>query len=199
MKSMTVISAITCALAAAPALAAQAPEGETAVVAAAPTGRLSWTSDRLPLRVGDLLTIVVDESTVASERQSNVANNTRSQNLGIDAIPAPADLRNIGIGADARSNQTGRADRAGSLIAVLSVRVTALEANGVARIEGRKLVTVDGREQEVVLSGLVRSEDVTSSNAVLSSRIADATISYKGKKLGPSTGIIGKLLGLLWP
>ena len=167
--------------------------------ASAAVGRLSWTSDRLPLRVGDLLTIVVDENTVAAERQSTVANNTRSQNAALDAVPAPADLRNVGIGYDARSNQTGRAERAGSLVSVLSVRVTALEANGVARIEGQKIVVVDGRRQEVLLTGLVRSEDVSSSNAILSSRVADAEITYKGKKIGPSTGIFGKILGLLWP
>lgn len=164
-----------------------------------PTGRLSWTSDRLPLRVGDLLTIVVDENTVAAERQSNVANNTRSQNASLDALPAPEDLRSVGIGYDARSNQTGRVERAGSLVSVLSVRVTALEANGIARIEGQKIVLVDGRRQEVLLTGVVRSEDVSAGNAILSSRIADAEITYKGKKLGPSTGIFGKILGLLWP
>ncbi len=187
-------------IAAPAALQAQAatapPPAETAP---APVGRLSWTSDRLPLRVGDLLTIVVDESTVAAERQSNVANNTRSQNASLDALPAPEDLRSVGIGYDARSNQTGRVERAGSLVSVLSVRVTALEANGIARIEGQKIVLVDGRRQEVLLTGFVRSEDVSASNAILSSRIADAEITYKGKKLGPSTGIFGKILGLLWP
>lgn len=165
----------------------------------APVGRLSWTSDRLPLRVGDLLTIVVDENTVAAERQSNVANNTRSQNASLDALPAPEDLRSVGIGYDARSNQTGRVERAGSLVSVLSVRVTEIEPNGIARIEGKKIVLVDGRRQEVLLTGVVRSEDVSAGNAILSSRIADAEITYKGKKLGPSTGIFGKILGLLWP
>jgi flagellar L-ring protein FlgH len=181
-------------------VAAQAAAADSARPPAIPSpGRLSWTSDRLPLRVGDLITIVVDENTVAAERQSNVANATRSQGASIDAAPAPDDLRKIGIGYDARSNQAGRVERAGSLVSVLSARVTALEANGVARIEGRKVVLVDGRRQEVLLTGLVRSEDVSPANAVLSSRVADAEIAYKGKKLGPSTGIIGKLLGVLWP
>jgi flagellar L-ring protein FlgH len=180
-----------------PAQAATVPPPTDAVPA--PVGRLSWTSDRLPLRVGDLLTIVVDENTVAAERQSNVANNTRSQNASLDALPAPEDLRSVGIGYDARSNQTGRVERAGSLVSVLSVRVTEIEPNGIARIEGKKIVLVDGRRQEVLLTGVVRSEDVSAGNAILSSRIADAEITYKGKKLGPSTGIFGKILGLLWP
>jgi hypothetical protein len=46
---------------------------------------------------------------------------------------------------------------------------------------------------------MVRSEDVSSNNAVASSRVANAEITYKGKKLGPSTGIFGKILGILWP
>jgi flagellar L-ring protein precursor FlgH len=198
MKScLPLLLAVTVAPGTVAAQAATVPPPADA--APPPVGRLSWTSDRLPLRVGDLLTIVVDESTVAAERQSNVANNTRSQGASLDALPAPEDLRNIGIGYDARSNQTGRVERAGSLVSVLSVRVTALEANGIARIEGQKIVLVDGRRQEVLLTGFVRSEDVSASNAILSSRIADAEITYKGKKLGPSTGIFGKILGLLWP
>ena len=67
------------------------------------------------------------------------------------------------------------------------------------RVDGGKLVTVDGRKQEVRLGGLVRPEDVTAGNAVLSSRIADASISYKGKNIDPKTGLFGKILGLLWP
>lgn len=186
-------------------LAAQAPttpaNADSARPSAPPPGgrRLGWTSDRRPLRVGDLLTVVVDEQTSASERVVTRAKKDRSQKGTIDANAAPVDLQSVGIGYNAQSDQTGQRDRTGDLAAMLTVRVTGIEPSGVLRIEGGKLVTVDGRKQEVRLGGLVRPEDVTAGNSVLSSRIADASISYKGKSIDPKTGLFGKILGLLWP
>ncbi|MCL4864515.1 MAG: flagellar basal body L-ring protein FlgH [Gemmatimonadales bacterium] len=173
-----------------PDSAARAP----AVAVATP--RQSWLSDRLPLRVGDLITIVVDESTDSRERSSNVARSTRSQEATIAGDITDAD---IGIGYGARSDNTGTVNRSGQLSGVLSVRVVGLEPNGLARIEGRKAVTLDGRTQELLITGVVRSEDVTAGNTIYSSRVADAVLTYKGKKIGPSTGILGKIVGLLWP
>lgn len=100
---------------------------------------------------------------------------------------------------DASSDQQGVANRSGGLSASVTVRVTAIDANGNAKIEGHKLVTVDGRKQEIILTGVVRPEDVSSANVVLSSRIADAEIMYKGKKISPKQGIFGKLIGIFWP
>lgn len=161
--------------------------------------RLGWTSDRRPLRVGDLLTVLVDEQTSASERVSTRAKTDRKQEGTLNAAPAPDDLKSVGIGYNASSDQTGTRDRAGDLAATLTVRVVSIEPSGVLRVDGGKLVTVDGRKQEVRLAGLVRPEDVTAGNAVLSSRIADASIIYNGKAINPKSGIFGKILGLLWP
>ncbi len=58
---------------------------------------------------------------------------------------------------------------------------------------------MDGRKQEVTVTGLVRTEDVGASNTIASSRIANATILYKGKSISPATGIFGKILAILWP
>ena len=49
------------------------------------------------------------------------------------------------------------------------------------------------------LRGIVRPEDVSAANLVSSTRIADAVITYKGKKIGPRAGILGKILSILWP
>jgi flagellar L-ring protein precursor FlgH len=165
----------------------------------APVGRLSWTSDRRPLRPGDLLTIVVDEQASANESSTSVAHATRSQNGTLNTELAPAKLRSVGIGYDASSDAGSVAGRQGGLTAVLSVRVTSIEPGGIAHIVGQKVVTVDGRKQEVGLTGIVRAEDVLADNTIPSNRVADAVISYKGKKLGPTTGILGKILAILWP
>jgi len=164
-----------------------------------PLGRVSWTTDRRPLRPGDLLTIVVDEQTAASETSVTTAHANRAQTGSIDSPLAPEKFKSLGIGYGATSDAGAAAGRQGDLTAVLSVRVTSMEPNGIVHVSGQKSVTVDGRKQEIALTGVVRAQDVLPDNTVLSTRVAEAVISYKGKKIGPTTGIIGKILGILWP
>lgn len=95
-----------------PALSAQtaAPDSAPPSTPPAPTrlARASWTSDRMPLQPGDLITIVVDEQTAASERVSNVATGSRSQRAGLNAnISTDAALGpNKGFGTSMRSKNT---------------------------------------------------------------------------------------------
>jgi flagellar L-ring protein precursor FlgH len=117
----------------------------------------------------------------------------------VDSAVRIGPSKQFSVSHEATSNDVGQAGRSGDLVAVLSVHVTAIDPAGNAKIEGGKTVTVDGRTQEVKLSGLIRPDDVGSDNTVSSSRVADAVISYKGKKIGPRQGILGKILSILWP
>lgn len=185
--------------------AAQAPAAAPANPPTPASGatRAGWLSDRMPLRVGDLITVVVDEQTAARERVSRVATGTRSQKgtIGADIDPASriGPAKGISLGHDGASRDVGESHHQGDLTAVLTVKVTTVDPRGVATIEGVKTVMVDGRTQEVALKGSVRAEDVTAGNVVLSSRVADAVVTYKGKKMGPRTGIVGGILAILWP
>ena len=58
---------------------------------------------------------------------------------------------------------------------------------------------MDGRRQQMTLRGFVRPEDVSPQNVVLSSRIADAAISYRGNGIGPRRGILGGIAAFFWP
>jgi flagellar L-ring protein precursor FlgH len=188
--------------------------GLTAAAAAAQTDslstvppqlrRASWLSDERVFRAGDVITIVVDERVAATERNVKSATNSRStdMDLGLQhdlAVGAPEGAVGFNTGSASRSRADGSANREGGLTAVLSVRVIGFEGANLLRIRGTRLVEVDGRKQEVSLEGLVRSEDVSPSNIVQSSRIADAMISYDGKNIGPSRGILGSILGIFWP
>ncbi len=179
-------------------------------VATAPTApvtaprRAGWLGDRRSLAIGDLLTIVVDEQTESRERVSNIAVGDRSQRAGLNArgvsplnIVGPTKEFSTDLGNSSRN--VGEAGRTGGLSAVLTVRVIGFEANGAARIEGQKSVTMDGRLQQVTLKGVVRPQDVLPQNKVLSSRVADAVITYKGKKIAPKSGLLGGILNILWP
>jgi flagellar L-ring protein FlgH len=162
--------------------------------------RASWLSDRMPLRPGDLVTVVVDEQTAARERVSRVADGNRSTNNRLRAdMPSSTQGVNIQSAILANSRDVGEAGRSGDLTAVLTVSVVSVEPGGALRIKGSRKVTVDGRLQTITLEGQVRGEDVDAANRVLSSRIADAVITYKGGKIGPRSGLMGKLLGMLWP
>ncbi len=180
----------------------------TAPAAAVPTmgTRASWLSDRRPLRVGDILTVTVAESAYASEQSTANATGNRSfdgqfnvntQSGVASALIGPQ--KELASALNTASADEGDAARQGNLNATLAVKVTAIDALGNAQIEGTKTVLIDGRQQDLKLSGLVRADDVTYDDQVSSTRIANATISYKGKVIKPRQGIISKILGIIWP
>lgn len=188
------------------ALAASPLAGQTGDPPEAPSRppRGAWLSDHRPVQVGDLLAVVVDERTSASELTGMAGSTTRSQSasfgggVGGGASIGPYDAT-FGTGMDRASRERGERERRGGLTGALTVRVVAIEPNGVVRVEGGRRVIVDGRPQELRLTGLIRTSDIGAANVVQSSRIADAEISYQGRKIGPSSGILGKLLGIFWP
>lgn len=164
--------------------------------------RASWLGDERAFSVGEILMVVVDEQTVASEKTNSSQNSTRNEqnNISVSASTKPVPTAAaFASQAGATSQQTGSSNRQGQLTATLSVRVTQINADGSLKIEGKRDVVVDGRRQQMTLTGLVRPEDVSPQNVVPSSRIANASISYKGNGMGPHHGIIGWILGLFWP
>lgn len=199
LSALPTLSAVAQQQAAAPPPAATAADSVAAANSRRANMRANWLTDRRPLKVGDILALVVDEQATAREATTNTAKSTRDQSGAWDMESAPSILKSLGISYAAHSDQGGVSNRSGGLSTVLSVRVMAIEPSGVARIEGRKILAIDGRKQEVTVSGVIRPEDVSAGNTILSSRIADASISYKGKKISPKTGLIGKILGMLWP
>lgn len=188
---------------AAPSTAQPAPAGAPAVQAAPVASRAGWFSDKRPLMVGDIVTIVVDEAVNASERQSQNAVSNRKQEMGLN-LNVGTDLaigpqKGFQSGVNNNSRSTADAGRQGDLTAVISVRVVSIEPSGIAHLKGEKTVGVDGRNQVIQVEGVVRPEDVSSQNTVPSSRIAESVISYKGKKIGPAKGILGSILSIFWP
>ncbi len=164
--------------------------------------RAAWLSNRPLLRAGDIITVILDEQTSARERTSWIASADRGQtaNFNLDA-DGESVVGATGLRTGMQSNQRdqGEANRQGDLTGVLSAQIVSVAENGVARIEGNKKVTIDGRQQQMTLTGSIRLEDVAPSNVIHSSRIADATINYKGKDFSPKRGIIGKILAIIWP
>ena len=75
----------------------------------------------------------------------------------------------------------GRTQRASRLLTTLTVTVQEVLDSGLLRVAGTQSLTVNDELQRVTLEGLVRPLDVTDGNVVLSTRIAQARITYVGE------------------
>lgn len=135
-------------------------------------------ADQRAYRVGDVLTVYVLET---SRARSQAGTDTdRSTDLGI-ALHAPSTSYEADLGVSGKTKGAAETRRIGELRAQLSVRVTAVEGNGLLRVSGGQTLVVNGEQQRITLSGLVRPEDITAGNIVWSSRLAEAEVSLAGK------------------
>ncbi len=134
-------------------------------------------------RVGDPLTIVLVEQTAASKSASSKLDSNGTIGLtppttGPLKLFSPTDVSASGTRG---FNGKGQADQANSLSGEVSVTVAAVYPNGTMLVQGQKRVTLNRGDEYVRIKGLVRIADVDRDNRVLSTRVADAQISYTGK------------------
>ncbi len=184
------------------ATASTAATTATGVPAATPPARASWTADRRNFIVGDIITVLIDDYTISTAVKENTASDTRTRGLSVNAqLPGG----NKGGGLDSRNNaeqqQRGAARRENRFQNEMSVRIVAVGPNGLLQVKGSKKIDVDKNAQDLVFSGWVRAQDISSQNVVESNRVADQQLAYASPgALGkPKSGIITKLLGALWP
>ena len=189
-------------LAAVPARGQTASEG----TAAPRAPRADWTSDRRYFRPGDVITVLVDEYTLASADKSSAATEDRRRDAGLAAnlrgrSPSAGVEAGVRTELDREFRARGQTTRRDRLTAELTARVVAIEPNGGLRIEGTKVITIDEHEQEITLRGVLRPEDVSAENVVESWRLADATISYRsnGKLERQGSGLLGRIIDWIWP
>ena len=144
----------------------------------------SMFADRKASGRGDILTIVVAESAVASSSQSTKSSRDSSlddaisrflySGLGKTSGQLPA------TSGSGKSSYSGGGDisNSQSLSARAAVLVTDVLPNGNLVIEGVRIVRVAGDTQYVVLHGLVRADDIARDNSVVSTNIAEARVEF---------------------
>ena len=100
------------------------------------------------------------------------------------------------------SKGTGSANQAASLAGAVAVTVTQVLPNNSLLIQGQKNLSLTEGSETVRIRGVISMDDIQPDNTVLSSRIANAQISYKGagnladvSKLGWGTKVFNKV----WP
>lgn len=96
----------------------------------------------------------------------------------------------------------GATSRKGSLKAEISARIIELLPNKHYRIEGRQHITVNNEEQYLVVQGIIREEDITPNNTVLSTNIADQKTWYTRRGIlaeKQRPGWLGPIFDIFWP
>lgn len=145
------------------------------------------TADNKAFRVGDVLTVQVYENSSASTSADTDTRrkNTISAQLALNAKPVTGTSRGISadtsISASGDFEGGGRTQRANRLLATLTVTVLEVLPSGELKVAGEQQLTVNGERQKVTLEGRVRSQDISDLNVVMSTRLADARITYVGQ------------------
>jgi len=138
----------------------------------------SLTADRHAHQVGDVLTVIVVETSHAVASANTDAENDLRLNATVRGRLGPHDY---GVGLNGANQGSGQTSRAGTLQAQLAVRVVSVERDGMLRVRGAQTVEINGERQRIALQGLVRETDIQASNMVPSNRISDAQIEFTGR------------------
>ncbi|MAL98377.1 flagellar basal body L-ring protein FlgH [Hydrocarboniclastica marina] len=149
------------------------------------SGRFNLYGDQVGLKVGDILTIVLEEETQSSksaassitkEQQIEIANGTV---LGMEISPKNLSLL-TNLMAQRDFSGDAEADQSNSLEGNITVSVVDVLPNGILRVRGEKWLSLTNGDEYIRISGLVRPADINPDNTVSSTRVADARIAYAG-------------------
>jgi flagellar L-ring protein precursor FlgH len=161
-------------------------------------------SDYKALNKGDAITVIVVESSKASN-QSNLES-ARNGSIGVSGSASmgstpmlPDSKGSVGTSNDFKGG--GKITSEGSFTTKLSAIVDSVYPNGLLHIKGTRKLEVNGEEQSISISGLVRPIDITSSNTVFSYNISEANIVLEGSGMidrNTSPGWLTKLFHWLF-
>ncbi|HEY9109638.1 MAG TPA: flagellar basal body L-ring protein FlgH [Roseateles sp.] len=149
----------------------------------------SLTADRRRFEVGEVLTIMVYENASASSSADTGTNRDSSVGVGVDL---PNWKKSAGATVNNDFNGTGRTQRAGRVLAQMTVLVREVLPNGDLMVGGEQLLEINGEKQTIRAEGRVRPRDITENNVVLSSRLAEAKLAFVGD------GVLGEMQRPRW-
>ncbi|SFO87996.1 flagellar basal body L-ring protein FlgH [Pseudomonas borbori] len=147
--------------------------------------------DRKAFRVGDIITITLNERTQASKNAGSQIQKDSSADIGLTSLfggavtaANPFSDNQLSLSAEYSANRDTKGDskaaQGNSLSGSITVTVAEVLPNGILAIRGEKWMTLNTGDELVRIAGLVRADDIATDNTVASTRIADARITYSG-------------------
>lgn len=138
-------------------------------------------------KVGDVVTVQIVEKAEALNSASTDTKRESSLDGSISSLMGLNLAKYKGFSPQAKGELKnefkgeGTTKRSDSLVATLSAKVVEVMDRGLLRIEGYRELNINNERQYILVRGVVRTEDISMDNTVLSTAIADAQISYSGR------------------
>ena len=151
----------------------------------------SILADKRAHAVGDILTILVQQSATATKDNSTQTARKSSIDASITSFLYPpsasglltkkGQLPALKTSGASSSDGGGKISNSEAITDKISVRVIDVLPNGNMVVEGTRQTAFSGESQQAVLRGSVRFEDVSANNTVYSYNLADASIKFISK------------------
>jgi len=143
-------------------------------------------------RVGDLVTVRIDETADASGNASTKLSHQADESFGMPNLfgfmsalvrsqPDIDPSQLLSLMSDSSMDGSGRTKRLSRARGVIAVRVKRQLPNHDLFVEGSKVILVNDEELHIYISGVIRPEDIEQDNSVRSSLVADAQIEFSGR------------------
>lgn len=142
----------------------------------------SLFSDYKAVRIGDMVTVIVVESSQATNQANLTAGRDGKIGFGVAGNSDGQPMVNMDMSINS-SNQFkgGGSTSAGGVVkTTMSVVIDSVLGNGLLRIKGSRKISINGEDQNVTIKGFIRTSDITSSNTVYSYNISEAEIVFEG-------------------
>jgi flagellar L-ring protein precursor FlgH len=140
-------------------------------------------ADKKTMAVGHIITVLIYEQASAS---TSAGTDTERETSVSGSIGRTNSTSRRGLDLNSDFSGGGSVNREGQLIASVSATIEQISSDGIMFIAGKQLINFNDEKQIINLSGNIRLDDVSVDNTVLSTRIANAEITYTGD------GLLGK-------
>ena len=164
----------------------------------------SMFADRKAGALGDVLTVLVTENTVAVQDGSSNAKRSLDASASggngfffnlLNVVPKAS------LGGSTKAEGSGRSARSSRITSTITVRISEVLPSGQFAIKGERVIRTNADTQTVRFTGIIRREDIQPDNTISSGNVADARIEISGK--GPidqsvKPGILSRIFKFLF-
>ena len=144
---------------------------------------------------GDVLTLVIEESAETKDggelklEKGSDAKFTLSKvffpyfkpNIGFDDTMATGDEPGVNFSSESTAENNAENSSSHNFMTTVQIRLIEEVGEGQFFVKGHKLVTLNGKDKNIFVSGIIRQKDISPDNTIKSDQLADAVLEIDSK------------------